>query len=330
LNSNKPNTKTKSSGGISEANCNPNFNFKPTNKNINMNSNNYMEDTRSVKGGNVKNRLMEQQMNNFVVYPCKLCGRKFVEESLAKHQNVCKKVFFSKRKGFDATKKRIIDSEHAMLMKYSNKNDKYYQTSTKKRNWKKESEQFRTGLKLARQYEQKNNIDSKTFSLGSSKYGTTSSYSQYQTRGKNQGGGGSLKFCHYCNKNISSNGFLKHVSFCEYRDRGLNMKVLYGGGGKKLKYSGVGFSTPSTKNPKLYTNSTVTINLKNSKIDNFSNMDNMMIMNNKNSINNKKTSNIDSITTSMNSKNINMNSMNSNSNNNKYKIINSNVSSFKF
>jgi zinc-finger of a C2HC-type len=37
---------------------------------------------------------------------CPSCGRKFVEEALARHQKVCKKVFVQKRKVFDTKKIR--------------------------------------------------------------------------------------------------------------------------------------------------------------------------------------------------------------------------------
>ena len=89
---------------------------------------------------------------------CKSCGRKFVEESYPKHAKICKKVFASKRKTFDMKKQRIIDSEHASLLKYKEIEDKKMskkggninqinQQMTKKQKWKKQSEEFRAILK---------------------------------------------------------------------------------------------------------------------------------------------------------------------------------------
>ncbi|CAL1543235.1 unnamed protein product [Lymnaea stagnalis] len=45
--------------------------------------------------------------------PCKICGRNFAPEVLAKHNNVCKKTAASaaKRKPFDSSKQRVIEGE---------------------------------------------------------------------------------------------------------------------------------------------------------------------------------------------------------------------------
>ncbi|CAG5122254.1 unnamed protein product [Candidula unifasciata] len=45
--------------------------------------------------------------------PCKICGRSFAPEVLAKHANICKKtaVNATKRKPFDSSKQRVIEGE---------------------------------------------------------------------------------------------------------------------------------------------------------------------------------------------------------------------------
>ncbi|XP_041361264.1 zinc finger C2HC domain-containing protein 1A-like isoform X8 [Gigantopelta aegis] len=42
------------------------------------------------------------------LFPCKVCGRSFVKESLAKHQNACQKVS-KPRKVFDSSKQRVTE-----------------------------------------------------------------------------------------------------------------------------------------------------------------------------------------------------------------------------
>jgi hypothetical protein len=92
---------------------------------------------------------------NEALIPCKDCGRNFREEALVKHAKICKKVFKSKRKKFDTKKKRIIDSEHAMLIRYADKaenNPKLKQVrERKKNNWKIQSEILRKAAQASRQ-----------------------------------------------------------------------------------------------------------------------------------------------------------------------------------
>lgn len=90
---------------------------------------------------------------------CHTCGRKFNEDSYPKHAKVCKKVFASKRKTFDMKKQRIIDSEHATMLKHKEYEEKKMQKkggnslnlkdekNAKKAKWKKQSEEFRAILK---------------------------------------------------------------------------------------------------------------------------------------------------------------------------------------
>lgn len=95
---------------------------------------------------------------------CKTCGRKFKEEALEKHAKVCKKVFASKRKAFDMKKQRIIDNDHAMILKYKEVEEKKkgklgqgqnnkMNNNSKKQKWKKQSEEFRAILKNNRDVE---------------------------------------------------------------------------------------------------------------------------------------------------------------------------------
>ena len=82
---------------------------------------------------------------------CTHCGRRFKEEAIEKHEGICKKIFCTQRKKFDIKKKRILDSEHAMILRRQDKDggDKKLQQikEQKKQKWKKMSEEFRSIIK---------------------------------------------------------------------------------------------------------------------------------------------------------------------------------------
>jgi hypothetical protein len=76
----------------------------------------------------------------------------FNEEAIDKHEKICKKIFIDERKKFDIKKKRILDSEHAMLMRKNEKDVKKEKAiaaaaAAKKSKWKKQSEEFRQMLR---------------------------------------------------------------------------------------------------------------------------------------------------------------------------------------
>jgi hypothetical protein len=86
---------------------------------------------------------------------CSGCGRKFNQLAHSKHAKICKKVFQSKRKAFDSQKKRIIDSEHASLLKHKEMMEKKMGGKMnlkppKKNKWKQQSEEFRAVMRQNR------------------------------------------------------------------------------------------------------------------------------------------------------------------------------------
>jgi hypothetical protein len=96
---------------------------------------------------------MQANNNNEPLFPCNSCGRKFKEEALVKHSKICKKVFKTKRKKFDTQKKRILDSEHAIILKEAEKQTqkiapKLNQIKQKKKqNWRIQSEILRNAAR---------------------------------------------------------------------------------------------------------------------------------------------------------------------------------------
>lgn len=84
--------------------------------------------------------------------PCRHCDRKFKEDTLEKHEAVCKQIFCQTRRKFDTKKKRVLDSEHAMLLKkkeiQEKQNNNLKAKDKKKDKWKKSSEEFRAMVKM--------------------------------------------------------------------------------------------------------------------------------------------------------------------------------------
>jgi hypothetical protein len=106
--------------------------------------------------------MMEDQLNKVEAekQACPSCGRGFIPESFSKHVKICKKVFVNKRKAFNSQKHRVIDSEHASLLKRKEMDDKKFKgkvgqgmglVDKKKGKWKKQSEEFRAIMKANRQ-----------------------------------------------------------------------------------------------------------------------------------------------------------------------------------
>jgi len=48
---------------------------------------------------------------------CYNCGRSFNPEALARHENICKKVFSQKRKVFNTANQRMVDRSQVQLTK---------------------------------------------------------------------------------------------------------------------------------------------------------------------------------------------------------------------
>lgn len=128
---------------------------------------------------------------------CPICKRKFNPEAFEKHAKVCKKVFATKRKAFDSKKKRIIDKEHAMLLKnqefQEKKKGKVAVKVNKLPKWKKQSEEFRAVCQ---------NKDPGPSSVVNDDY----------------------MHCQYCNRNYNEQAYSKHLNFCMKKAKESQMK----------------------------------------------------------------------------------------------------------
>lgn len=92
---------------------------------------------------------------------CNKCRRKFNEDSFKKHSKVCDQVFMNRRRPFDSRKQRMINLEHAILLRkkelFGEKSRAMMfdincssKTSNEKPRWKKLSDKFRAIIRVNR------------------------------------------------------------------------------------------------------------------------------------------------------------------------------------
>jgi len=214
--STKPNVESK----INKQKINPIFSQPPIRNNRrpqNFNVEEVDDDRPAFVEGGFKEPEIPDDATD--LHECNGCGRKFREEALQKHAKACKKVFQSKRKAFDTKKKRIIDSEHAAILRQaeyeekSNTNTKLQQIKNKKNNWKKKSEMLRNVAAV-------NKTGSEFMGKNSGK--------TVQITGKNTGGHSNddddLTFCKLCERRYNDEAYKRHLTHCERKEREGKMK----------------------------------------------------------------------------------------------------------
>jgi len=83
------------------------------------------------------------------------CGRTFAKDALEKHVVACRKIFLTKRKEFETTKKRAINNEQIILAKKGERKEKmaitkgknFYNAKGTTKGWKKESSNLQDFIK---------------------------------------------------------------------------------------------------------------------------------------------------------------------------------------
>ncbi len=98
----------------------------------------------------------EQPTEAVVLFPCPDCGRKFNKKALARHQNICRKVFQQKRKAFDASKARLSEfgGQDKQLVKSVKKAPARRAPKGKSGKWKRQSEALREAMRANKIYAQ--------------------------------------------------------------------------------------------------------------------------------------------------------------------------------
>ncbi|CEF69774.1 AT06280p [Strongyloides ratti] len=133
-------------------------------------------------------------------YPCSICGRKFVRESLEKHEIACQKINTKKRKVFDSGKQRATGSDinYKDIKKVQLEKQKLGGTFPRpKTNWKERHETFIGAVSASKQVE----IAIKTGAPlpPPPKATVPNDYIE----------------CEYCGRNFNEKAAERHIPFCK-------------------------------------------------------------------------------------------------------------------
>lgn len=94
---------------------------------------------KSTTGNQVANDLTE----------CRICGRHFASDRIAKHQEICAKTTKKKRKAFDPVKQRVQGTEAEVFLKKGR--PQAVTTTVKKTNWRQKHEDFINSIRAAKE-----------------------------------------------------------------------------------------------------------------------------------------------------------------------------------
>ena len=179
-----------------------------------------MMDNRPIGGGMDIGMMPEE---GEPTSPCPHCGRKFVANALAKHTKICQKVFQKKRKAFNTQKQRIIDGEHASLMRQGQMMEKKMAKSNQNNNkggipkWKLQSMEFRQicrggfGGPVQIGKSSKGGVKGKSTGMQQQSY-TPSVITD------------SFIPCKFCNRRYNDEAYHKHLPGCERRYKEAQMR----------------------------------------------------------------------------------------------------------
>ena len=178
-----------------------------------------MMDNRPIGGGMDIGMMPEE---GEPTSPCPHCGRKFVANALAKHTKICQKVFQKKRKAFNTQKQRIIDGEHASLMRQGQMMEKKMAKTNQKNKggipkWKLQSMEFRQicrggfGGPVQIGKSSKGGVKGKSTGMQQQSY-TPSVITD------------SFIPCKFCNRRYNDEAYHKHLPGCERRYKEAQMR----------------------------------------------------------------------------------------------------------
>lgn len=137
------------------------------------------------------------------------CGRRFNQNALDKHENVCRKVFQSKPKKFDMTAQRLKDKDGKPIVNIQKIKNEIKEKPKKNEarkipKWKLESAQLRANIMGAKGIDISNTEEAK-MALDFEKVGFVN--------------------CPSCGRNFSENAGSRHIPFCAERAKAGRLKV---------------------------------------------------------------------------------------------------------
>ncbi|VDM20724.1 unnamed protein product [Wuchereria bancrofti] len=134
---------------------------------------------------------------NEKVYPCEICGRNFVKNSLMKHEVICRKMVKAKRKVFDSGKQRATGSDITIdnVINARKEREKLGGTFPRpKTSWREKHETFVNSVSTSKQTNNSLRADTPFSAL---------------PKGKNY-----IK-CEYCERSFNEAAAERHIPFCK-------------------------------------------------------------------------------------------------------------------
>ncbi|KAF4668050.1 zinc finger, C2HC-type containing [Perkinsus chesapeaki] len=164
----------------------------------------------------------EEQMR---MVKCHQCGRSFKEDSLEKHEKVCRKVFKEKRREFNAVATRLQEFENKeQLIRKALQEKKKGPQRPKPTKWKQQSEAFRAAIASCR------SSDPFERQLAAEKFAELQAEHERQHMVK----------CPHCGRTFHDEASKRHIPICQ--------KTFANGGGRLMKgRGGVAHSTAARR-----------------------------------------------------------------------------------
>ena len=209
---------------LNQYNSNNNMNVNYNNQHLynDINNNDNENDSRKLDLGHDNQSSNKEYMNaeqGEPTYPCPDCGRRFIDAVYHKHIKICKNVFQKKRKAFDMKQARILDEEHANIIKQAELQEKK-QNKTKQQQQQLSSKPIKAVPKWKRQSEEFRRIISGGTTSGGG--GTTGgSFGQMQAQPSYND---DYTLCQFCNRRYNEQAYNKHLPGCERRFKEAQIK----------------------------------------------------------------------------------------------------------
>ncbi|XP_015180522.1 PREDICTED: probable WRKY transcription factor protein 1 isoform X2 [Polistes dominula] len=147
-----------------------------------------------VKGGAGQNAT-----ENLV--PCKVCGRRFAQDRVTLHEQICAKTVQKKRKQFDTTMYRVKGTElESFVKKGSKKNELKSKKPEVKSNWRRKHEEFINAIRSAKQVQAHLAAGGRLSDLPPPPVSDTSDYIQ----------------CPHCGRKFNQAAAERHIPKCEH------------------------------------------------------------------------------------------------------------------
>ncbi|XP_014613895.1 PREDICTED: uncharacterized protein LOC106792190 isoform X1 [Polistes canadensis] len=133
--------------------------------------------------------------------PCKVCGRRFAQDRVTLHEQICAKTVQKKRKQFDTTMYRVKGTElESFVKKGSKKNELKSKKPEVKSNWRRKHEEFINAIRSAKQVQAHLAAGGRLSDLPPPPVSDTSDYIQ----------------CPHCGRKFNQAAAERHIPKCEH------------------------------------------------------------------------------------------------------------------